>query len=283
MKGRHQIDYGWWLMLGAALGTALIAGLFFWSFGLYIDPLQRQFGWSRSEVSLGISVALLASGVASPLVGRWTNRFGPRLILLIGTALCTGGLALLATVGSLWQWYLYLAVVGVSLSMIFVIPFQVLAARWFERRRSVAVGLLGMGGSIGGLVLVPVLRFVIDALGWEGAFLLSAALVGVYYLPFTILVVRGSPHGTRALRGEAPSRSTMLVSPAVAGAIFDATGSYDAALVMFMGAFLASLALFYVALRLPRPTIAVPHMVREPEPLPAGSAPGPGSAGSSTD
>lgn len=200
LSGHRRIYYGWWIMIAASLGTALLSGLFFWSFGLYIDPVERHFGWSRAEVSLGVSVALLAGGLVSPLVGRWTDRRGPRFMLLTGAAICAAGFGLLATTSVLWQWYLYLAVIGVSLSMIFFIAFPVLVSRWFEQRRGVAIGLLAVGISIGGIVFVPIIRLLIDALGWEGALVFSAVLVAVYFLPVGLLVVRDSPDRARSVR-----------------------------------------------------------------------------------
>ena len=61
--------YGWWLLAASVVAVAVAAGTSFWSFGLYVDPLESEFGWSRAEVSGGFSVAQLAAGFAAPLVG----------------------------------------------------------------------------------------------------------------------------------------------------------------------------------------------------------------------
>lgn len=204
LSGHRPIYYGWWIMIAASLGTSLLSGLFFWSFGLYIDPVERHFGWSRAEVSLGVSVALLAGGLVSPLVGKWTDRLGPRFMILTGAAIFAAGFGLLATTSALWQWYLYLAVVGVSLSMMFFIAFPVLVSRWFEQRRGVAIGFLAVGISIGGIVFVPIIRVLIDALGWEGALIFSAVLVAAYFLPVGLLVVRDGPDRARS-EGDGPT------------------------------------------------------------------------------
>lgn len=205
LRGRRQVYYGWWLVLAACGGCGLISGLFLWSFGLYIDPVEDEFGWSRAEVSLGISIALLASGLASPLVGKLTDRCGPRFTLLLGGGVYAGGLALLATTNALWQWYLFLGVVGVSLAMTLFLAFPVLISRWFERRRGTALGLMGVGVSVGGLMVVPVVRVLIDALGWETALLISAVVVLAYFLPVGLLLVRDSPPAGRQAGRGAPS------------------------------------------------------------------------------
>ena len=188
LSGRRRIFYGWWVMAGSLLAVGIASGVPFWSFGLFIKPVEEQFGWSRAEVSLGASIALLVSGLVSPFVGKWTDHWGARSVILVGAIIAAGGYALLSTTSALWQWYLYWGVVGVSIAMTFFIPFNQLAARWFRRRRGVAVGLLAVGISLGGFMMVPVMRAVIDAFNWDGAFIFAGALLLGYFLPLGLLV-----------------------------------------------------------------------------------------------
>lgn len=195
IRGRsaQPIYYGWWVVMGALAATALFGGLYTWSFGLYFAPVETAFGWTRTEVSLGVSIALLAAGAVSPFVGRLADRQGPRLVVLIGALLGAGGMMLLSTASALWHWYLYSGLMGLAVAMAFFIGLQALAANWFEQRRGKALGLLGLGVSLGGFALVPVVRLMIDTLGWEGSLQLSAGLVLVLYLPLVFFVFRNGP------------------------------------------------------------------------------------------
>ena len=193
LRGRRPIYYGWWLVLFATFSIAVVMGLFMWAFGLYIDPVEERFGWSRAEVSLGISVAILAGGLASPLAGRVIDRRGPRVVILAGMLGFGGGLLLLSTTSTLWQWYLFSAVTGMAVGTIAFIGLPVLMARWFAQRRGTAIGLLQVGVSVGGLAIVPILSIVIDGLGWREALLLSGALALVALLPAGWLLLRNNP------------------------------------------------------------------------------------------
>ena len=168
---RHAY-YGWWMLAASVVAVALAAGISFWSFGLYVDPLESQFGWSRAEVSGGFSVGFLASAIAAPLIGWWIDRYGPRRVILIGAVLTAASYVLLATTSELWQWFVYQSINAVFRQMMFFIPFQTLISRWFDRRRGLAVGLLGTGFSIGGFAVVPIMRIVIDAVQWPVSLLL---------------------------------------------------------------------------------------------------------------
>ena len=194
------VYYGWWLLAGATLVMAVTGGLSFWAFGLYIGPLEDDFGWSRSEVSLGFSISLLASGIVAPFVGRWVDRHGPRRMFLLGASATVVTFLLLALTSNLWQWFLLQALAGVARQMVHLIPLSALIARWFQRRRGLAMGVLASGFMAGGFTLVPLLRVIIDEGGWDVAFIFSGLFTLVLYLPLGLFVLRDSPGDDRTER-----------------------------------------------------------------------------------
>ena len=158
----QRVYYGWWILAASVVAMAFASGFSFWSFGLYVSPLERAFGWSRTEVSLGFSFALMTAGLSSPLVGYWIDSRGPRSAIVTGAVLASLSYLLLAMTQELWQWYLFNAVNSVCRQMMFFIPFQTLISRWFDARRGVALSILGVGFSMGGFLVVPLVRLVID-------------------------------------------------------------------------------------------------------------------------
>jgi sugar phosphate permease len=199
LTGRRRVFYGWWLLAGSVVAMALVSGVSFWAFGLYIDPLEEEFGWSRAEVSLGFSVSLLVSGLSGPLVGKWIDARGPRLAIIIGAAMTAATYLLLSTTSELWQWYTYQSINAVFRQMMFFIPFQALISRWFDRKRGIALGILGTGFSLGGFVVVPVMRLVIDTVGWDGSFIFSGIVTVGVLAPLGLLLVRNSPADMRTV------------------------------------------------------------------------------------
>ncbi|MFN8638536.1 MAG: MFS transporter [Dehalococcoidia bacterium] len=193
LSGRRPVFYGWWLLAASVAAMALGSGVSFWAFGLYIEPLESQFGWSRAEVSLGFSAALLVSGVSGPLIGRWVDVRGPRSAILVGATLTALSYLLLATTSTLWEWYVYSSINAVLRQLMFFIPFMALISRWFDRRRGIATSILGTGFSLGGFVVVPFVRLAIDVLGWRQSFLVSGVAIALVFLPVGLFVVRNSP------------------------------------------------------------------------------------------
>jgi sugar phosphate permease len=193
LSGRRKVFYGWWLLAASVCAMALGSGVSFWSFGLYVEPLEDQFGWTRAEVSLGFSISLLLSGLSGPLVGRWVDARGPRSSIILGAALTAASYLLLATTQELWQWYAWSSVNAVVRQMMFFIPFMALVSRWFDRRRGIAASILGTGFSLGGFIVVPIMSVLIEALGWQGALIASGVAIAALFLPIALFVVRNSP------------------------------------------------------------------------------------------
>jgi sugar phosphate permease len=191
--GRRRIYYGWWILAGSVVAMALGSGVSFWAFGFYVEPLEAEFGWSRARVSVAFSLALLASGLSGPLVGRWIDARGPRSAILVGAVLTALSYFLLATTQSLWQWYLYSAINAITRQLMFFMPFMALIPRWFDRRRGMAVSLLGSGFSLGGFAVVPLMGFVIGEFGWRGGMVFSGAVVAAVFLPLGIWLIRNDP------------------------------------------------------------------------------------------
>jgi sugar phosphate permease len=193
IRGRRKVYYGWWLLAASVGAMALGRGVSLWAFGLYVGPLEDEFGWSRSEVSAAFSVSLLLSGLCSPLVGRWVDWRGPRSAIIVGSVATAATYFLLAGTHELWQWYAYSSVNAVARQLMFFIPFMALISRWFDRRRGIAVSILGTGFSLGGFLVLPLMGLGIDVAGWRGALIGSGVAVAVVFIPIGVFIVRNSP------------------------------------------------------------------------------------------
>jgi MFS family permease len=77
--------------------------------------------------------------------------------------------------------------------MMFFLPFQALMSQWFDRKRGVALSILGSGFSLGSFLVLPIVAVVIGGLGWRGAYLFSGVVVAVFFVPVSLLVIRNRP------------------------------------------------------------------------------------------
>ena len=202
------VYHGWWVLGVGTVAMALGSGLSMSSFGLYVRPLEEEFGWTRAETSLAFSAAVLSSGLTAPIIGYWTDTHGARPVVVLGVALSVAAFALLASTQSLWQFYVFYAIHATCRQMMFFLPFQALTSQWFRRRRGVALSILGSGFSLGGLLVVPLIAAVIGSFGWRGAYLFSAGGMALF-LPLAFLVIRNRPSDVgQFIDGEPPVART---------------------------------------------------------------------------
>ncbi|HET8568149.1 MAG TPA: MFS transporter [Candidatus Limnocylindria bacterium] len=161
--------------------------------GIIIVPLEREFGWDRAAISLSVGVSLIAFGLGGPLGGTLVDRFGPRLVMVVGGILLTVGLAGMSAMRELWQLYLFWGIfIGLGTGALGQVVSAAIAQRWFRTHRGLIVGLFGGSVSAGQLLFVPAMADLTVTTGWRSAILLVLATGLVALVPI-LLFMRDRP------------------------------------------------------------------------------------------
>jgi len=210
---KMKIFYGWWIVAACFLLAFLFAGAGFYSFSIFIKPLENEFGWDRAAISLTMSLHFILGGLMGPLAGKLTQLYGPKKVMTfsaIGSGAC---FMLVSLTRSLWYFYTIYACLALVLCGMGVITITTLLANWFENRRGTATGMALVGISAGGLILAPVMGLITTAFGWRTSYLFLGLLVWVAALPVIRLVIKDRPadigaapdgETTNPLRSQAP-------------------------------------------------------------------------------
>ncbi len=202
-----KVFYGWSVVASLATILFLSAGLGFYSLGVFVVPLEDEFGWSRGQVSIGIATATIVSGVMAPVVGLAVGRLGARQILAAGATGMGVCFALLGATWSLVYLYAMFAMMAVGRAGIMQVPVSQVVANWFERRRGLAMGITMTGIGFGGLVMAPWCKVLISLLGWRSTFAIMGMTIIAVALPLILLIVRQHPADRGLLPDGASSAS----------------------------------------------------------------------------
>ena len=162
----HRIFPGW-IVVGVTSAVLAVAYGMQFSFGVFLDPIAEDTGWSTTSLSLGYAVYVGLYSLLSSVSGTATDRYGPKPVLVVGGIVLGTGWALLGVSRAEWQAFLALGIVaaiGMSASWV---PCSATVVRWFVRRRGLAVGVTSTGGSVGNLVAPPLIAAAIAAWGWR--------------------------------------------------------------------------------------------------------------------
>lgn len=172
----RKVFYGWWMVAGGGAIQVLIGGLMFHAFGLYVSELKGEFGWSSKTLSGAFSMTRIESGLLGPIQGWAIDRFGPRIMIRIGITLTALGFILFSQIDSVITFYLTFFLIAVGSSLAGFITLVVAIVNWFERKRSLALGLMSSGFSIGGLI-VPLVVLSMDQIGWRGTAIAAGIVI----------------------------------------------------------------------------------------------------------
>src|SRR5580698_1559027 len=187
------------------------------SFTVFLKPISEDFGWDRAQVVSVYSLAALAGGLASPLIGRLFDHSGPRTVYALGLALLGGAFLVAGHAQQLWQFQLSLGLcVGLGIAFIGNVPNSILLGRWFGPRLPTAMAIVYSATGAGVLILLPASQVLIDHFGWRGAYQIFGAGALLLLLPLLLLPWRlfttGSPHLARSVAAEFVDEGWTLLS-----------------------------------------------------------------------
>lgn len=186
------VYYGWWVVAAVFVTMATTAGIGFYNLSVLLGAFSEE-RFDVSEVSGATATFFLASGFAGMAVGRLIEIYDARYVVAISGALGALVFAFVGSITEVWQLYFFYALFGVLYAGCALVPATTLVARWFARRRAVALSMASTGLSIGGIVFAPLSAWIIQTQGLEiaGHWLAIMFFVGV--VPAALFVMRPSP------------------------------------------------------------------------------------------
>ena len=200
----------WYLPITAALGYAT-AVMYVYSMGPFIEPIQKEFDWSRAQISSGITIAAFFSALFCIPIGILVDKIGPRRVGLAGVLMMAGSVALLGTAtGSKTNWVLLWAILALS-----TLPVQ--ATVWtsavntrFEKSRGLALAITLSGASLSAAVFPVIATWLIGSFGWRTAFMaLSGCWIALIF-PAMLFGFRGAHDDTALKRTSAVDTARQL-------------------------------------------------------------------------
>jgi MFS family permease len=190
----QPLFYGWYIVMVCFLIALFGWGLGFYGTGIYLVALRAQHGWPTSFIASAFTVYYLLSSILIVFIGDALERFGPRRVVLLGSTAMGLGVVGLATITAPWQIYAPLLAMAVGWAAMSSAALTTIIAPWFDRQRGLAVSLALNGASCGGMVMVPLLLFLITQHGFLRGVSLATGIMLLVLVPSIMLVLRRHPH-----------------------------------------------------------------------------------------
>src|SRR5215472_16135656 len=213
---RRSIHYGW-VMVGVTFFAALVSAGTVGAPGVFIVPLQHEFGWSTAQISSALSIRFILFGLMAPFAAALLNRYGLRNVTLTAQLIVVSALVASLAMTRVWQlMLLWGVVIGIGTGMTAAVLGATIATRWFVARRGLVVGILSASLATGQLLFLPLLASLTERFGWRTALALVCVMLCVSAFA-VLMVMRDRPSdvglrpfgdgGTGPLAAPAPSHA----------------------------------------------------------------------------
>ncbi|WP_040492178.1 MFS transporter [Ilumatobacter nonamiensis] len=209
---------GWRVVAGCFSVLLINSGLAFYGLSVYLNAFSKEQDWPLGSISFAVTIFFVIGGLFGLVAARLIDRFDVRAVIVAGAFIAGGSLAVVGQVTAQWQLYVAYAVFAVGYALCGLVPTTTVVTRWFHQKRSVALSVASTGLSVGGIVVTPVAKRMIDDNGlaastpWLGLFFVAATI------PVTLFLVRPdpvadgfAPDGERLAAGQKPPPPTGIV------------------------------------------------------------------------
>jgi MFS family permease len=166
-----RFDHRFLTVLGSFMTQFMTIGMLF-AYGLFFKNFEIEFGWSRTLLSSSMSIAFLISGVLAFFAGHMSDRFGPRLVLIVTGLVGSTGYFLLSQITAPWQLFVVFGLfIGLGLATHDVVTLSTMA-KLFTKRRGIMTAVVKVGTATGQMSVPPFAAFLIALYDWRLALMI---------------------------------------------------------------------------------------------------------------
>ena len=185
--------YGWKIVAAILFTLTFSSGLSFYNHSIYLNALAATPAFNVASASIAVSLFFFSGGLAGLLVARWVQNYDPRYCLTGGAIISAGALSALSYVTTVPQLYVVYCIFGMGFSASSLIPATTIVARWFKRRRAMALSIASTGLSLGGVILTPLCVLLVEKLSFQTASPIMGLIYLVGVIPVSWIWLRPSP------------------------------------------------------------------------------------------
>lgn len=190
---RPKIFYGWWIIAVQLFRTMLTGAVGVYAFGLFVVELCAEFNWTRAQVYLAHTITTMVTAVCGPFVGRWVDRHGIQPLMTLGALIGGVFFALLGLTHFIWYLYGIYFIMAIAQSTSGQVPVNTMITNWFEKKRGTVLGILATGVGWGGIIMTPLIAWIISVLSWRAAYAILGIARVLLIVPLVTFIFRFRP------------------------------------------------------------------------------------------
>ncbi|MED3691249.1 MFS transporter [Peribacillus butanolivorans] len=193
MNKKGKVFYGWWIAVATFMIMTLIYAPIANLVSLFTLPVTKELGFGISQFMVYYTIMALAGMAVGPIAGKLMKKIDIRLYLTLFIVIGAIAFVGFSFATKLIHFYLFAILMGAALIGGAMIPASVLITNWFNEKRGLCLGIALSGSGFGGIILSPLVNWLITAYGWRSAYLAIGVLIFVVLVPLAVFVIRLNP------------------------------------------------------------------------------------------
>lgn len=205
--------YGWIILIACFAITTVASGTMM-GFGVFINPMADDMGWSHSSLSFAYALSSLVTGVGVLVVGSFMHSHSVRFVFFLSTIVHCFGIYMTSTVTTIEGFYFWYGFVASAGRSAFFLSTTTLITRWFEKRRGLMMGIMMAGNGLGPFIFSPLVTWMIFMWDWQTAYVILSINMTIFLL-ISCFFIRNHPHEIGVLPyGAQPTPVRVSATPA---------------------------------------------------------------------
>ncbi len=206
---KYQPHYGWVIAGVLFVCFTLTVGMLQYSYGVFVAPLEEEFGWTRAEVNVSLSFFAM-TGLLAPVAGPILDRFGSSRVMMFSYLILAISFLPRPWMTELWEFYVLNILMYAGMPGAIMLPVGKLIGIWFTEARGRAVGITAMGANFGGFIFSAQTRTLIDLTDWRATYFIFGVAIALL-IPLIAVTIRDAPRRTPDMQqGPDPSATVVL-------------------------------------------------------------------------
>jgi MFS family permease len=194
MEDNDHFNFRWMIVGISFITLALAYGAAMYSFSVFFVAFLKEFNWSRSIAAGAFSLFMILHGIIGPFTGSMVDRFGPKIVFLVGSLTLAVGFVLCSLIRSWWQFYIFFGVVtAAGVGFIGWVPNTTVIQQWFREKRGLPMGVISSGAGIGIFLCVPSIQYLIERVGWRMTYRIMAFFIPLIIISMALAFLKKPP------------------------------------------------------------------------------------------
>lgn len=190
---KSGVVWGWLIVVGFAFVMNAGIGTILAGAGNFIGPILFETGWDPTTFVFWITMYAIGMAISMTFVGHLWVKVKTVPLLTVAFLISMAAMAAMSFYSEIWHWYVSGFIIGLSGGVYFMIAAPIIITNWFAKTPGLALGTMGIIGSILGAIWAPIQSMIIGAVGWRTGYLVVVLICCITALPWIFFVIRFKP------------------------------------------------------------------------------------------